>query len=106
VSKIRMGKLSDISPGSALEKRILARRIAIFNDNGKLYGIESDCKHMRASLVGGSVRDGILTCKWHGWQYDLSTGSCLNVKGVKLKQFEVTVDGDDVFLHYDRKVPQ
>jgi len=104
MSKIRMGKLSDFPPGSALEKRILARRVAIFNDNGTLYGIESDCKHMRASLVGGGVKDGVLTCKWHGWRYELSSGRCLNVKGVKLKRFEVTIDGDEVFLHYDRTI--
>lgn len=94
-----MGKLSEFPPGSALEKRILARRVAVFNDNGKLYGIESDCKHMRASLVGGGVRDGVLTCKWHGWRYNLSTGQCLNVKGVKLKRFEVTVEDDEVYLY-------
>ena len=99
-----MGKLSDLPSGSALEKRILARRIAVFNDNGKLYGIESDCKHMRASLAGGGLKDGVLTCKWHGWQYDLVTGRCLSVEGVKLVRFEVTVDGDDVYLHYDKRI--
>jgi nitrite reductase/ring-hydroxylating ferredoxin subunit len=78
--------------------------VAVFNDNGKLYGIESDCRHMRASLVNGRVKNGVLRCKWHGWKYELSTGRCLNVEGVKLKRFEVTVDGEDVYLHYDKRI--
>ena len=96
--KIRMGKLSEVAPGKVLEKRIMARRVAVFNDNGTLYGIESDCKHMRASLASGQVVDGIVTCKWHKWKYDLRTGECLNVNGVRLRRYEVTVENDDIFV--------
>lgn len=99
-----MGKLSDFPPGSALEKRILARRVAVFNDNGTIYGIEADCKHMRASLATGGIRDGILTCKWHGWQYELATGKCLNLEGVQLKRFEVSIEEGEIFLHYDKRI--
>ena len=94
---IKMGKLVDLPPGSSIEKRILARRIAVFNDGGTLYGIESDCKHMRASLAGGDVAEGVVTCRWHGWQYDLASGECLTNEGFKLKRYDVhVVDGDIV----------
>ncbi len=98
MNKINMGKLADIPPGKSLEKKILARRVAVFNDNGELFGIESDCKHMRASLATGGVEDGVLTCKWHHWRYDLRTGDCLDVEGVRLKRYEVTVSEGDVYL--------
>ena len=90
--------MSEIPEGRSIEKRILARRIAVFNDRGKLIGIESDCKHMRASLGNGELKDGVLTCRWHHWRYDLESGACLNVKGVKLKKYEVEIDGEDVYL--------
>lgn len=98
MTKIKMGKLSDVPPGTAIEKRILARRIAIVNDNGTLYGIEADCKHMKASLVTGAVADGIVTCKWHGWKYDLATGECLGRPGMKLKKYEIVIEGNDLYL--------
>lgn len=94
-----MGKLSDLPPGRVLEKSIMARRVAVFNDNGILYGIESDCKHMRASLATGKVEHGIVTCKWHGWKYELLSGKCLTVDKVKLKRYEVSVENDDIFVH-------
>ena len=98
MNKIRMGKLSEIQPGKALEKSILARRVAVFNVNGQLYGIESDCKHMRASLANGEVKDGLVKCRWHGWRYNLETGECLDLKNTRLKTYPVSIEGDDIFV--------
>ena len=98
MSKIRMGKLADLPVGGVIEKQIMARRVAVFNVGGRLYGLESDCKHMRASLASGTAKDGLITCKWHHWRYSLETGECLNLKGARLKRYEVRVEGDDVYV--------
>lgn len=93
-----MCKLSELSPGTSIEKRIMARRIAVFNVDGKLYGLESDCKHMKASLQKGRVQNEIVTCPWHHWQYEIKTGRCLTVDKFQLKTYAVEVEGDDVYL--------
>ncbi|MBD3257921.1 Rieske 2Fe-2S domain-containing protein [candidate division GN15 bacterium] len=98
--RIKMGTLADVPPGKMLEKRIMARRVAVYNDHGTLYGLESDCKHMRASLTTGTVEDGVVTCKWHKWKYDLKTGECLTVKGVKLRLYDVEVEDDGVYVDF------
>jgi nitrite reductase/ring-hydroxylating ferredoxin subunit len=98
MQRIKMGKLSELSPGQSIEKRILARRIAVFNVDGQLFGIESDCKHMKASLQKGKVQNDVVTCPWHHWQYDLKTGQCLTVDKFKLKTYPVEVDGEDIYL--------
>jgi 3-phenylpropionate/trans-cinnamate dioxygenase ferredoxin component len=98
MQRIKMGKASELSPGKSIEKRILARRIAVFNVDGELFGIESDCKHMKASLQRGTVRDKIVTCPWHHWQYDIRTGQCLTVDKFKLKTYQVEIEGDDVYI--------
>lgn len=42
------------------------------------YLVQRRCPHLQADLTRfGSVRDGVLTCSMHGWQFDLATGSCL-----------------------------
>ena len=53
---------------------------------------------MKASLAKGAVQDGILTCSWHGWRYDLRTGECLTRPGTKLKRYDVEVTDEDVFV--------
>ena len=98
MSRIKMGQLSGLKPGRAYEKKILARRIAVFNHQGKLIALEGDCKHMRASLAQSGVSEGIITCDWHGWQYDVTTGECLTDKNICLKRFEVEIEGDDIYV--------
>ncbi len=101
MQRIKMGKTGELSSGSSIEKRILARRIAVFNVEGRFYGIESDCKHMKASLKNGKVQNEIVTCPWHHWQYDLKTGQCLTSDKFKLKTYAVEVEGDEIFIILD-----
>lgn len=96
-----MCRESQLSPGQWIEKRILTRRVAVFNDGSTLHGIEADCKHMKASLAGGEVKDGIVTCRRHGWKYDLATGRCLTVEKMSLKVYDVEVSDGDIYLTMD-----
>ncbi|MDQ0191120.1 Rieske 2Fe-2S domain-containing protein [Alicyclobacillus cycloheptanicus] len=42
------------------------------------YLVQRRCPHLKADLARfGHVEDGILTCRMHGWQFDLETGRCL-----------------------------
>jgi nitrite reductase/ring-hydroxylating ferredoxin subunit len=93
-----MAALSEVPPGRMVEKQILARRVAVINYGGRIIGFQSECAHMRASLAKGEIVDGVLTCPWHGWQYDIESGECLTVAGHRLKQFRVEVDEEDVYL--------
>ena len=57
---------------------------------------QNACAHMGWALDGGSVADGILTCPWHGFRYDLATGECLTAPDVQLHAHAVRVVGDRV----------
>ncbi len=50
-------------------------------------------------------REGeILTCPWHGWEFDLLTGDCitdtrrLRTFPVKVETYPVTVEAESVYL--------
>ena len=96
--RIRMGTLAELAPGKWLEKQILAKRVAVYNDGVQLFGIEANCKHMRASLTAGKVEDGVVICNWHGWRYDLKTGQCMTNTAFKLKTYTVEIRNGDVYL--------
>ena len=96
--RIRICRVEQLAVGKAVEKRIMARRVAVFNDNGTLYGLEADCKHMKASLAAGEVLNGVVTCNWHHWKYDMRTGECIGRPGMKLRTYPVEIVGEEVFL--------
>ena len=76
---VRVASLSEIPPGTAREVVAGGRILAIFNVGGTLRAVDGICPHAGGPLAEGQVTDGIVTCPWHGWQYDLSTGkNCVN----------------------------
>ena len=47
---------------------------------------ERFCPHMKVDLQSFGAIDGdILTCRRHGWQFNLTTGECLTSKDYSLK---------------------
>jgi nitrite reductase/ring-hydroxylating ferredoxin subunit len=44
-------------------------RVAIFRDGTKIYAVDNACRHQNGPLGEGCIKDGVITCPWHGWQY-------------------------------------
>lgn len=98
MSETRVGRLDEIGPGQCRSVRVGIRRIAVWNIGGRLVAYEDACRHMKAPLSPGRVVGSILTCSWHGWKYDLTTGACLDKSWGCLRAFAVRVAGDEVFV--------
>ena len=75
-------------------------RIAVFGTEDGLRAVENVCRHIGNPLDDGFVKDGVVTCPWHGWQYDLRTGEHLTVFGRRtgLRTFPVRAEGDEVLV--------
>ena len=86
-------KLSDIPEGGikalALdgEKLLLSRRGSIVTC------FTNACAHLGLALDDGDVEDGIITCPYHGFRYDLASGECLTAPAVQLQPHAVRVVG-------------
>ena len=47
--------------------------------------IQRHCPHLKADLTRfGTIKDGVLTCQLHAWEFDLVTGRCLTSDDRKL----------------------
>lgn len=44
-------------------------RVAVFRDGAKIYAVDNACRHQNGPLGEGCIKDGVITCPWHGWQY-------------------------------------
>jgi nitrite reductase (NADH) small subunit/3-phenylpropionate/trans-cinnamate dioxygenase ferredoxin subunit len=58
---------------------------------------------MGASLSGGYVEDGIVTCPWHYWRFRLSDGAWADNPRVKTGCYRVQVVGDEIQLEVPEK---
>lgn len=49
-------------------------RIAVFRHTAGYSAIMAVCSHQNGPLGEGCIRDGLITCPWHGFQFDPETG--------------------------------
>lgn len=49
-------------------------RVAVFKQDGNLSAISNACAHQNGPLGEGRVLDCLVTCPWHGFQYDVTNG--------------------------------
>jgi nitrite reductase/ring-hydroxylating ferredoxin subunit len=97
---LRVCAEEDLPPGAARQVRVLARAVAVFNVDGRLWAVDGLCRHMKAPLVFGALEGPRVTCHWHGWQYDVTDGRCLNQPGnqARLRTFETRIENGAVLV--------
>jgi nitrite reductase (NADH) small subunit len=96
--RTRVASLSEIPPGAAKEVAVGDRVIAIFNVEGVLYGLDGICPHAGGPLAKGQLAGRVVTCPWHGWQFDVTTGQHSLAPRIRAGCVVVSADGDDVYV--------
>jgi nitrite reductase/ring-hydroxylating ferredoxin subunit len=72
--------------------------IALFNVAGEFYAVEDNCPHMHAPLHDAICARGVITCMWHGWQFELKSGVSLMSDRITVKTYPVTVENGEVYV--------
>ena len=99
---ITVTKLGSIPDGQGEAFQVGDRMVAVFNQGGRYYAIDDYCPHMGASLAGGLLEDGIVTCPWHAWRFKICDGTWADNPKIKIDAFQVRIEGDQVQV----RVPQ
>ena len=69
-----IAEASECPPGTSIERVADGRMVAIANVDGTLHAIDGLCPHQGGPLGTGELCGTVLTCPWHGWQFDVATG--------------------------------
>jgi nitrite reductase (NADH) small subunit len=85
--------------GETREFPVGEKVICIANVNGKLAAMDNLCLHRGGSLGQGCVERGKVICPWHGWQWDPITGAAVEDSNLRLKVYDLKLEGDDVLVN-------
>jgi len=99
---VKAASKAEVAPGTAKKIEIGGREIALFNLSGNFYAIDDFCPHRGGPLSEGEVAGNVVTCPWHGWEFDVSTGQTPENPQAKVGCYRVKVKGEDVFLSVQR----
>ena len=93
-----ISSVEDCPPGTALELVVGQQIVALFNVDGQFYALDGVCPHQGGPLGKGTLTGCIVTCPWHGWQFDVSTGQHQTSASLVHTQFRVKVEGNSVLV--------
>jgi nitrite reductase (NADH) small subunit len=93
---VAVAKVGDIPAGQGQAFAVNGRMVAVFNEDGKFSAIDDFCPHMGASLAGGWLEKGTVTCPWHAWRFCIRDGTWCDNPKIKIDAFEVRVEGDEI----------
>ena len=67
--------------------------------DGEVYAFTDDCTHIGGPLNEGELDGDVLTCPWHGAQFNVRTGRVLRGPARQdIQTYAVRVDNQDIFV--------
>jgi nitrite reductase (NADH) small subunit len=95
---MRVARKDEIPEGSIREFQVEGLTVAIANVGDKFYAINNICLHRGGPLGQGTLQGVAVTCPWHGWQYDVTTGKLLTNQTIGVKTYTIEVRGDNLWI--------
>jgi nitrite reductase/ring-hydroxylating ferredoxin subunit len=120
---VEVATLADLKEGVGDVVRANGREIMIVRWRGAVYAIRNICPHMAAPFSGANraverggsavharvcgggelgelvqTEEAVITCPWHTWTFRLRDGSCIVDPALRVKAYEVVVEGGTVYL--------
>jgi Fe-S cluster biogenesis protein NfuA/nitrite reductase/ring-hydroxylating ferredoxin subunit len=74
--------------------------VIVVNVGQRLSAYRNECAHEGLPLDNAvlDTDNGTLTCPWHGFCYDATSGECMSAPGAQLEQMPLRVDSGEVWV--------
>ncbi len=94
---IKVARLSDMPPGTCRHVDAGGRAVAVFNVDGTIHALGGTCTHRGGPLGEGELDGTVVTCPWHGAQFNVTTGQVAGPPaGHSVPAYTVIVEGEDI----------
>ncbi len=80
-------------------------RVAVFLQQGKLSAISNACAHQNGPLGEGKIIRCLVTCPWHGFQYDVTNGRSPAPFTEMIPTYRLKIEDDVVFVDPNANPP-
>lgn len=94
-----IGKVSDVPEG---ERKIVCignvLSVGVFHHNGNWVALKNSCLHRGGPVATGSLQGDVITCPWHGLQYNVTNGRMLDDGSATLEMYPVSIRDGEIHL--------
>jgi nitrite reductase (NADH) small subunit len=89
-----VGRIADFTPGQGKKVTVGGRHVALFRLGDEFFALDNMCLHRGGPICDGLIDNGVVTCPWHFWSYEIRTGTMVQDPRVGLSRHEVRLDGE------------
>jgi len=97
-SPFKVAKSEQVPEGGCLQADAGGKAVAIFREGGAVHAIDGTCAHRGGPLGQGVLHQGVVTCPWHGWRFDVRTGRCVNMPDRVQARYPVREEGGEIVV--------
>jgi nitrite reductase/ring-hydroxylating ferredoxin subunit len=95
---VKVATVQDLPEGRARAVEVAGTPIALYNVGGKVYATHNTCPHRGGPLGEGDLDEATITCPWHGFQFEVTSGRCLTNPALSIGCLAVRVEGQDILV--------
>jgi nitrite reductase/ring-hydroxylating ferredoxin subunit len=93
---VTVARVEEFPPGTVKTVQAGDEEIALANVDNDFRAVQAHCLHLEGPLGEGHLEGCVLTCPWHGWQYDVRTGENEFDRAIVLRTYEVQVEDGEI----------
>ena len=95
---VKVAEAEELKEGRGHVVQAEGRVLALFRVKDQYFAVGSLCLHRGGPLAEGEVQGHVVTCPWHGWQFDVRTGSFTVIPTLKVKTYNVKMEGGSILV--------
>jgi nitrite reductase/ring-hydroxylating ferredoxin subunit len=95
---VLVAKVEEIAEGERKIVRVEGLSIGIFHHKGNFYALHNSCLHRGGPVCTGRLEGDVITCPWHGFQYNVTTAQLLVDPNASLDHYPVTVRDGEIHI--------
>jgi len=105
LSFVRVAQLNEIPTRGGLRVVVDGIGVGLYSVDGEIYAMEDACPHAGYPLSEGELEGCIISCRAHGWPFDVRTGfDPDNADGFPVPCFAVEVEGEEVRIDLSNRI--
>lgn len=98
---IRLIALERCQPGAGTFVEHAGKELGVYLPGSEqVFVIDNACPHAGGNLSAGAIANGIVTCPWHHWQFDLCSGVCIDSAAARVQKYPARIRDDWVEVQF------
>lgn len=96
---IKVADVNEIEEGEMMPIEVDGELVCLARVDGAVCAFSDNCTHISGPLSEGDLEGHILTCPWHGAQFDIRNGKVVRGPARQdIPTYPVKVEGESVFI--------